>query len=221
MLSGKAYTVIADRELQELRRIHKADLDATGMPVADGVRHRLLSDAEEMSRHRFVRHEDRLLAGERALNREDSTGPRRQLFESRHKPGRFEIHGRQSAGQIPGERDGFAHMRGDFSDPRCLGGVAGGQPLLKHLTHQLDARQLLAQPVVQVVADPTLLVLARVQDVLLKAFPLSDIPNETREDPTIRKMNLADRKVHGKYGTVLPPPGHLTSDADDLRPTAS
>ena len=50
-----------------------------------------------------------------------------------------------------------------------------GQFLLQHLAHQFDARQMLAQAVVQILPDAALLAVADLEDFLFQPFALGDV----------------------------------------------
>ena len=54
-------------------------------------------------------------------------------------------------------------------------GAAVHQPLLEHLAEKCHARQMLTEPVVQVLSDPPLLALADVENRGLERAPIRDV----------------------------------------------
>ena len=79
-------------------------------------------------------------------------------------------------------------------------------------------RELLAQPVVQVLPDPPLLGGADVQDLLLHPPPLRNVTDNARKHPTVAEPELAHGQIHGERRTVLATTDHLTADPDDFGP---
>src|SRR6185312_11987394 len=79
-----------------------------------------------------------------------------------------------------------------------------------------DADQVLAKPVVEVVADAALLVGAGLDDLPLEVPAVGEVVNDAGEYPSFAGVDLADREADGEGRAVIARGGDLTTDADDF-----
>ena len=154
---GNALAVVLDREVPGLARTGEREDDLARLTVLDRVVHRLLGDVVQVRRHPDVGHQDRLGALEPTGDVEQILDLHRPLLERGHEALCVREHRHQAAGQLAGLVDGVVHQTHDLGRMGRLGRVRLGQLLRQHLAHERDAGQVLAQPVVQVLADLALL----------------------------------------------------------------
>src|SRR5205807_5974838 len=84
-----------------------------------------------------------------------------------------------------------------------------------------DARELLAQAVVQILADATLLQVADLQDFPFEPLAVADVTHETGKQPLVRQPHFTDGQIHRENRAVLAQANHFAPDADDSGPTGA
>ncbi len=92
----------------------------------------------------------------------------------------------------------------------------GLEPLLQHLGHQFNSRQLLPQAIVQVLANAPLLPVADFQNFSLQSFALGDVPHEAGIYSPARQPHITHRQFQGENCAVHAPSHHFPANADDF-----
>ena len=89
--------------------------------------------------------------------------------------------------------DGFAHVPGDFTRAVGFGFGLARELLFEHFAHQFDGGQLLAQTVVQIVADALLFPMADFQNLPFEALPLGNVAHEAGKQAPVGQTHFTDR----------------------------
>jgi|GEM_PF-3139224 len=118
------------------------------LSVFERVMHGLLRDAIKMIGNAFVTNQYRILTFEAARDRKKIFDLACKLLERRHQTMRI--------GQLARFANGFVHQPHNFAGLRGFGQRLFRKPRLLRLTHKGDARQVLPQPVVQILSDAVL-----------------------------------------------------------------
>ena len=161
-VSREADSIVGDGQSGTAPRTAQAHDHGAGMPMFDRIGDRLLGDPVEVRRGRIAGNEDRSRTVKPAAHVEELAGVRRQLPERGHESVGFKRDGRKTPRQHPRLARAIANQ---FNN---RGGVAAFHRVTGELLRQgrgleLDARKVLAQTVVQILADPPLLVAADVK----------------------------------------------------------
>ena len=85
------------------------------------------------------------------------------------------------------------------------GALRGRQLLAEHLQRERDAGQFLAQPVVQVLTDPPLLLAPDLQDLPLQPPPLGEVAEHAGEHPPPATRNSLTARSQREHRAVLAP----------------
>src|SRR5262249_10117989 len=103
------------------------------------------------------------------------TGTRRQRLDSRSQPTALAADGRQSARKRAGALDRAVDDGDHFFDVFPRAGAFFAQLSSHAAQHQSNTREVLAEPIVQVAADPLLLAIGDLDDLALEALALAEI----------------------------------------------
>ena len=87
----------------------------------------------------------------------------------------------------------LANVPGDFRRASGLSGRLWGQFLFQNLGKKFNAGQLLAQSIVQILTDTSLLTATDLQNLLFKMLALRDLPDESGKNPAFCQLYFADR----------------------------
>ena len=164
------------RRLVWSSRADQRDLDVGGVAVPDGVGHRFLRDAEEVRRHAHVVEEERIVAIEAAGDSEEVLDFAGEVLQRRHQPVSGELHRQQSMRQLARHPD---RLIDELCEARGFVRFGAHRPrpqlLFEHLAEECDAGEVLAEPVVQVLADAPLLALAGVENRAFELLAIGDV----------------------------------------------
>lgn len=210
-----ALAVVADVEAQRVRGLGKVKGEATGLAMAQGVGHGLLRDAVQVGGHLDVGQEDGLGTLEVHVNVEVVGGADGEFLEGGHEAVRGGPQGGHPVGQVAGVFGGGSHEGGDLVGGGRLGSFGVLEAAGEGLGEELDAGELLAEVVVQVLSDALLGNLGDAEDLGLEASPLGDVAEDAGEEASLSDVELADGQVDGEDGSVLAAAEDLAADADD------
>jgi hypothetical protein len=98
-----------------------------------------------------------------------------------------------------------------------LGHAATHDLLMRDFGETTDGGELLAEVVMNILADTVLLFFADVEDLFLKLLPITQVTNDASENTaTVRQTCLTHGEVDGEDAAVFSLGHGLTSDADDF-----
>lgn len=210
-----ALAVVADVETELARDAGEVEGQAAGLAMSKGVGNRLLGDAVQMRGHLDVGQEDGLGTLEVHMHVKVAGGADGEFLEGGHEAVGGGPQGGHPVGQVSGVFGGGAHEGGDLVGGGRLGTSSLVEPAGKGLGEELDAGELLAEVVVQVLPDALLGNLGDAEDLGLEASSLGDVPEDAGEEATAADVKLADGEVDGEDGAVLAAAEDLAADADD------
>ena len=101
--------------------------------------------------------------------------PRGQLAQRQTQAVRLQLHGEKPARQRPGFRNRIIQHLTHFLDSGHLGPRLGGQLLFEGIVVETKADQLLAKPVMQVLADARLFAIADFQNFAFQPVPIRGV----------------------------------------------
>jgi len=210
-----AFAMVAYVEAQRVRGLGKVEGEATGLAMAKGVGHGLLRDAVEVRGHLDVGQEDRLGTLEVHVDGKVVGGADGEFLEGGHEAVGGWPQGGHAVGQVAGVFGGGSHEGGDLVGGGRLGALGFVEPAGEGLGEELDAGELLAEVVVQVLPDALLGNLGDAEDLGLEASSLGDVAEDAGEEASFSDVELADGEVDGEDGAVLAAAEDLAADADD------
>ena len=142
------------------------------MPVLRGIGHRLLRDAVQVQRvHGFESAIQRVVRLATHVDVEHRRQAAREFLERQRQAAAIEGHRRQAARQRARREDGVVDQQRDFLDRRRQRRRLALGAILEAAQQQRDAGELLAEAVVQVVADALLLAVADLEHFALELPP--------------------------------------------------
>ena len=180
-LVRQPHAVVLDRENNGFVVRLEPDQDALGFAVLDGIVDGLLGDAIEINPCHAVIRNGGGVAAELAVGLEDAAGALGEVFKGRSQAIGGQLHRRHRVRQLAGVADGLAGEPRDFLGPCGFDRGLAGQTTLQGLAQELDAGKLLAQVIVQILADAPLHALADPQDFLLQRHAPGDVADGVEE----------------------------------------
>jgi len=106
---------------------------------------------------------------------------------------------------------------GYFPNTRRFRCRARRQLLPQHFQSEGNPGQFLAKSIVEILADPHLLLRSNLQNFALQTPALGDIAHLSGEHPLASDSKFAHAQVKWKDASILAPPGHFAPDPDDPR----
>ena len=146
--------------------------------MLDGIVDCFLCDAIKMRRRRIVVHQYRCLTLKNTADPGSFGNVVCQVLEGGHQAFGFHLHRVKPPRQVARQRDALFHQLNHFARVGGFGQRLGCQAFPQHLTCQRRARQVLTQAVMQLVANPALLPLADLQDLLLQPLAFGHLPGQ-------------------------------------------
>ena len=146
-----------------------------GFSMPDRIADGFLHDAVEMRGRVQVESHPRGSPRHPAFDAEELFGGSREFLQSRHEPLGFKDERRQAASQSTRLAHGLANVTGNLPRLRRLRRGFVFELLLQNLAFHLDPRQMLANPIVQILANSTLLHLTGLQDFPFQPLAFSDV----------------------------------------------
>ncbi len=141
----------------------------------------------------------------------------RHALEGGWKAAGLEVHGVQSVRKLPRLRGRVTDRHRQLADCFGLWCLPGGQIPRGKICLKGDSDQVLAQSIVQVLADSSLLLGAGVQDLPFENSPPTEVMNNTCKQPPLPQAHFADRETHREgAAAVLPQAAHFAPNPDDL-----
>jgi hypothetical protein len=119
---GKADAVILNCHGDASGQLMKADADAVGLAMSDGVANGLLGDAEELSGRARIIQQDGLRQVEQTIDATVEGGAVSKLSEGGHEALHVEFHGGQSTSEGTGKINAILNHANQMG---CCGGVLG------------------------------------------------------------------------------------------------
>ncbi len=172
----QADAVIRDRQLQLARRRAQVDRNRLRPRITRGIRRRFLRDSIQVRRRAFFEiRQFRRAVAERALQAVHVRAARSQMFERFRQAAAFQVHRRQAARQGARALNRVRQQVGDLRDVRGVLRRLARQLHLQAFQQQRQAGELLAEAVVQVAAEPALLAIGNLQDLLLQLASRRDL----------------------------------------------
>src|SRR5690625_468148 len=213
---SKSGAVVIDLKTSLGACTDQTDLHLGGLPVFDGVVHRLLSDSVEVGHLRCVFKLDSAVRPERAVDPEQLLCMDSQPLQTGGQTFAVHIYRYEPSCQLSGILIRLPDQPGDLM--RLFGqGVFLLFELSRHLlADKADTGQHLTQSVVQVLPDPAPLIFTGSQNLLLQASLFRDIPHNPSEEPLIPQMDFTDGQIEREGGPVPFHAGYFTAVADDF-----
>ena len=143
--------------------------------VLDGVVYSFLRNVVQVHAHAVIVNQHRLDAIEAAADLEHVIDLARQLFQGGHKAEGIGHDGDQAARKVPGFADRFVDQLYYFFGGRGFGKRFFRELLFQDFTHEGDAREVLAQAIVEVLANPALLPAADIENGLFQPLRFGNI----------------------------------------------
>ena len=183
--------------------------------MPDRVPGGLLGDPVDVRRGPALAEPDHSLAQELAVDPVLGPNRRREVLQRRDQPVPLDFREQEALGEAPGLLDALLDQGHDLVDLGRLRGGAGRELRAKRLGDECGAGQVLAQPVMEVVADRAALSLGDLQDDLLQAHALGDLLGQCRRALAHALLHLA---VEGDHAGEEPDHDQVGAEGDQRVP---
>src|SRR5205807_5543243 len=173
---GQDSPIVLNLEVEGAVVRRKRQRDLSGPPVSKGVVHGLLGDSEQVRGHDVVSDEHRLRAVKSAAYAVELGHAVSQLTQGRHQTVGNDRDRVTTAAQLAYLSFGLPEQLRQTLRVVGFGQRFLGQLFMEHIVQIPQAGELLAQPVMEVLADAPLHVFADFQELAFQSLALGDLP---------------------------------------------
>jgi hypothetical protein len=152
-----AESIVFDRKADFAIGRSEADENVFGFAMFDGVVHRFLSDAVKMRGHGRIMDAEQFVHSELALHLVKVFDLGAEILQRGNQAVGFELNDVEPSSQLAGVRESIIDELMNLGGLRSFGRSFGREPLFEHFAQEGDAGELLAEPVVQIIANAALL----------------------------------------------------------------